>query len=98
RKTEIRKEREGHSATSRYNFVYRADSGWVYAAQSLDVSARAMNDLLRQREGTGGGNTTNIIAATSGQYHSISPRWPLDHGALRYLIGAGQEAAFSFDK
>jgi lipopolysaccharide export system permease protein len=98
RKAEILKEREVHSASSRYNFVYRADSGWVYAAQSLDVGARAMTDLLLQREGTGGANPTIIVAAQRGVYDSATHRWTLDHGALRYLIGAGREAAFAFDK
>ncbi|HWZ28583.1 MAG TPA: LptF/LptG family permease, partial [Gemmatimonadales bacterium] len=36
RKAEILKEREVHATGARSNFVYRADSGWVYAAQYLD--------------------------------------------------------------
>lgn len=98
RKAEILKEREVHSTSARYNFVYRADSGWVYAAQSLDIGSRTMTDLLLQREGTGGANPTIIIAAQRGVYDSTKHRWTLDHGALRYLIGAGQEAAFAFDR
>ena len=98
RKAEILKEREIHSTSARSNFVYRADSGWVYAAQSLDIGARAMTDLLLQREGTGGTNPTIIVAAQRGTYDSVTRHWTLDHGALRYLIGAGQEAAFSFDR
>lgn len=98
RKAEILKEREVHSTSSRYNFVYRADSGWVYAAQSLDIATRTMADPLFQREGTGGANPTVIVAAQRAVYDTVLHRWILDHGALRYLIGAGQEAAFAFDR
>ena len=30
------------SAAGRFNFVYRADEGWVYAIRSLDVSSRTL--------------------------------------------------------
>jgi len=98
RKAELLKEREIHSNSARYNFVYRADSGWVYAAQSLEIANRTMADLLLQREGTGGDNPTVIVAAQRATYDSVTRRWTLEHGALRYLIGAGQEAAFAFDR
>jgi len=98
RKAEILKERAINSTTSRYNFVYRADSGWVYAAQSLDIASRTMTQPLLQREGTGGTNPTVIIAAQRAVYDPGLKKWILDHGALRYLIGAGQEAAYAFDR
>lgn len=98
RKAELLKERAVHSTSVRVNFVYRADSGWVYAAQTLNVATRSMTDLLLQRQGTGGDNPTIIIVAQQGRYDSAGRRWTLDHGALRYLIGAGQEAAFAFDR
>ena len=98
RKAEILKERAVNSTTSRFNFVYRADSGWVYAAQSLDVGSRTMTEPLFQREGTGGANPTVIVAAQRAVYDPAKHKWILDHGALRYLIGGGQENAFAFDR
>ncbi|HEX4632837.1 MAG TPA: LptF/LptG family permease [Gemmatimonadales bacterium] len=98
RKAEILKERAVNSTTSRFNFVYRADSGWVYAAQSLDIGSRTMVEPLFQREGTGGANPTVIVAAQRAVYDPGQKKWVLDKGALRYLIGAGQEAAYAFDR
>jgi lipopolysaccharide export system permease protein len=98
RKAEILKERAVNSTTSRFNFVYRADSGWVYAAQSLDIGSRTMVEPIFQREGTGGANPTVIIAAQRAVYDPGQKEWILDKGALRYLIGAGQEAAYAFDR
>jgi len=98
RKAEILKERVVNTTSSRVNFVYRADSGWVYAAQSLDVGSRTMTDPLFQREGTGGAYPTVIIAAQRAVYDPGQKRWILDHGALRYLLGAGNEAAYTFDR
>lgn len=99
RKAELLKEREVRATPSaRYNFVYRADSGWVYAAQSLDVGTRTMRDLLLQRQGTGATYPTIIVAAQGGTYDTVTHRWMLDQGALRFLIGPSQEAAFRFDR
>jgi len=98
RKAELLKEREVHSNSARYNFVYRADSGWVYAIQGLEIANRTATDLLLQREGTGGDNPTIIVAAQRATYDSARHHWTLEHGALRYLIGAGQEDAFTFDR
>ena len=39
-------EREVRSTTARYNFVYRADHGWVYAARSLDIRQQSLRDLV----------------------------------------------------
>jgi lipopolysaccharide export system permease protein len=104
RRSELLGDKAIRSTTSRYNFVYRADRGWVYAIRSLELRTREMSDLLLEREGTGSGYPTIVLAAQRAVYADtgavrLGPRWTLHRGTLRYLAGnePGGEAAFEFD-
>jgi lipopolysaccharide export system permease protein len=100
RRAELLGERATRPTTS-YNFVYRADGGWVYAIRSLDVRAKEMTDPVLEREGAGSGYPTIVVAATRANYNDSvpSPGWTLHRGALRYLAIGPQEneVAFEFD-
>jgi lipopolysaccharide export system permease protein len=102
RRLELLGEKAIRSTSSRYNFVYRADRGWVYAIRSLEVRTREMTDLILEREGTGAAYPTIVLAAQRARYAdtgTVRPRWTLHRGTLRYLAGnePGGESAFEFD-
>jgi lipopolysaccharide export system permease protein len=97
RRLELLGERQIRSTSARYNFVYRADGGWVYAIRSLDLSAREMRDLILEREGTGAAYPTILLAAQRAAFRDTTRQWTLHGGALRYLLGPGEEFAFEFD-
>jgi lipopolysaccharide export system permease protein len=104
KKLEMLGEKAIRSTTSRYNFVYRADRGWVYAIRSLELRSRQMTDLMLEREGRGAAYPTIVLAAQSAVYSDTGkaarrPHWTLQKGSLRYLEGdqAGNEVAFEFD-
>src|SRR3989475_4956448 len=96
RRLELLGEKAIRSTSSRYNFVYRADRGWVYAIRALELSTRELTDLMLEREGSGAAYPTIVVAA---QRAVFKDRWTLHHGTLRYLAGnePGGEAAFEFD-
>jgi lipopolysaccharide export system permease protein len=107
RRLELLGDKAIRSTTSRYNFVYRADRGWVYAIRSLELRNREMSDLLLEREGTGAGYPTIVLAAQRAVYTDTGavrrggggPHWMLQRGTLRYLASTepGGEVAFEFD-
>ena len=102
RRLELLGEKAIRSTTSRYNFVYRADRGWIYAIRSLELRNREMSDVLLEREGTGAEYPTIIVAAQRAVYAdtgAIPLHWTLHRGTLRYLVGnqPGAETAFEFD-
>ena len=100
RRAELLGERQVRSTPSRYNFVYRADGGWVYAIRSLEIATREMRDLILEREGSGPEYPTIVIAAQRASYDSSQRRsrsWTLTKGSVRYLLEPGWEAAFTFD-
>jgi len=111
RRLEMLGEKAIRSTTSRYNFVYRADRGWVYAIRSLELRTREMTDLLLEREGAGPAYPTIILAAQRAAYSDTAPprprgrapvagaHWTLHRGTIRYLEGSQPESevAFEFD-
>ncbi len=104
RRAELLGDKAIRSTTSRYNFVYRADRGWVYAIRALELRNREMSDLLLEREGggTGSGYPTIVLAAQRAVYTdsgAVRSRWTLHRGTLRYLGGTQpqSEVAFEFD-
>jgi lipopolysaccharide export system permease protein len=101
RRAELLGEKAIRSNTARYNFVYRADRGWVYAIRSLDLMSGDMRDVILEREGTGAAYPTIVLAAQRAVYGDTTRRWTLHSGALRYLGGSGsapaEEFAFQFD-
>jgi len=97
RRLELLGERAIRSTTSRYNFVYRADGGWVYAIRSLELSTHEMRDLILEREGTGANYPTIVLAGQRAVYGDTTGHWTLYQGALRYLGGPLEEFAFQFD-
>jgi lipopolysaccharide export system permease protein len=105
---ELLGEKAIRSTSSRYNFVYRADGGWVYAIRALELKTRELTDLMLEREGAGVAYPTIVLAAQRAVYGdsgkapsplTAHPLWTLYRGTLRYLAGdeAGSEAAFEFD-
>src|SRR5207245_2197723 len=46
RRMELLGEKAIRSTSSRYNFVYRADGGWVYAIRALELRSRELMDLM----------------------------------------------------
>lgn len=97
RRLEILGEKAIRSASSRYNFVYRADGGWVYAIRSLEIGPRTLRDVILEREGAGPEYPTIVVAAQRAVFNDTTARWTLSGGAVRYLLGPERELAFSFD-
>src|SRR5258706_3096346 len=102
RRLEMLGEKAIRSTSSRYNFVYRADRGWVYAIRALELRTREMTDLMLEREGTGAAYPTIVLAAQRAVYSvscKVRPRWTMVRGTLRYLGGdeRGGERASELD-
>jgi lipopolysaccharide export system permease protein len=99
RRLELLGERAIRTTSSRYNFVYRADGGWVYAIRALELRTREMLDPMLEREGTGPTYPTILLAAQRAVYDDTARlgHWTLHRGALRYLTGPGPESEFAFE-
>jgi lipopolysaccharide export system permease protein len=97
RQLELLGEREVRSTTSRYNFVYRADHGWVYAVRSLDITRQSARDLVLEREGPGAAYPTLVVQTPDARYDDSTARWILRSARFRVLPAMDQELTFGFD-
>ncbi len=97
RQLELLGERRDRTQPTRYNFVYRADEGWVYTIRSLEIEEGIMRDIVLAREGVGEDYPTLAVQAYFAQYVDSLNRWRLGDGHLRVVAGEPQELTFVFD-
>ena len=96
RQQEVQKARAVRPTHSRFNFVYRADQGWVYTIRALDVGNRQLRQILFEREGTGVAYPALVITADSASYDTTAQGWRIRNGASRVIAGPGRQATFAF--
>ena len=90
RKVQIHGERAG-SRGQRYNFVYRAERGWVYTVRTLDSRSQRLTDLVLTRQDT---STNLAITADSATWDSTG--WRLWDGSSRAIMNGARQASFRF--
>lgn len=95
RSVEMQQSRTAPVRSSKYNFVYRADDGWVYTIRALDLRTKALRGLLFERQGAGEFPTL-AVTADSATWDSTATHWRLWGGTSRILAGTGEEQAFTF--
>jgi lipopolysaccharide export system permease protein len=95
RRAELLGEKANRATSSRFNFVYRADGGWVYAIRSLEIATREMQDPILERVGTGPSYPTIVVTARRGRY-AAPLGWTLQDGRVRYVLDRGVEQTFEF--
>ncbi|HET6578223.1 MAG TPA: LptF/LptG family permease [Gemmatimonadales bacterium] len=96
RQAEIQKSKQARPTASRYNFVYRADAGWVYTVRSLDVNTRRLKQLLLERQGEGLEYPSLIITADSASFDDAHRTWQVKNGTSRIIAGPSRQASFEF--
>jgi lipopolysaccharide export system permease protein len=96
RQLEIQKAKQARPTRTRFNFVYRADAGWVYTVRSLDVSTRQLKQLMFERQGTGLSYPGMVLTADSATYDDKLKVWRIRSGASRVIAGPARQATFSF--
>ena len=90
RKVQLHGERAG-SRGQRYNFVYRAERGWVYTVRTFDSKAQRMTDLVLTRQDT---SVNLAITADSATWDSTG--WRLWNGYSRAVVSGATQASFRF--
>jgi lipopolysaccharide export system permease protein len=90
-------EREIRSTSSRFNFVYRADEGWVYAVRALDLRDNTMRDLILEREGPDRDYPTLVVQSSAARFDTTTARWSLRSARLLVVPAIEESFAFAFD-
>jgi lipopolysaccharide export system permease protein len=100
RSLEIQKAREARKATYRYNFVYRADEGWVYTIRTLDVVNQVLKDPVFLRQGNDSSYRGAVVpylsvSADSATYDSTAAAWRIWGSASRVIFGGLDQPVFT---
>jgi lipopolysaccharide export system permease protein len=96
RQLEIQKAKPEGPTSARFNFVYRADQGWVYTIKSLEIASRKLKGVLLERQGIGADYPTLVITADSATYDGRTGAWRLWNGASRAIASPERQAQFAF--
>ncbi|HXI22028.1 MAG TPA: LptF/LptG family permease [Gemmatimonadales bacterium] len=96
RQLELQKTRAVRPRNTRYNFVYRADQGWVYTIRALDVEHRSLRQLVLERQGHGPDYPDLAVTADSATYDDSLHTWRLWSGISRRIDDQGHQLAFRF--
>jgi lipopolysaccharide export system permease protein len=95
RSLELQKSPGTRRGTYRYNFVYRADSGWVYTIRTLDAVHQTMRDPVFLRQGDGASNPDLAVSADSATYDSTAGAWRIWGGASRVIFRGLNQPVFT---
>jgi lipopolysaccharide export system permease protein len=96
RRLELQKAKAVRPRTTRYNFVFRADKGWVYTIRVLVVETRVLRQVVLERQGRTSEYPNLALSADSATYDDSLGFWRLHHGWSRRLGAAGHELSFQF--
>ena len=96
RQLELQKTRIARPRTARYNFVFRADQGWVYTIRALDVQNRILRQLVFERQGKGPEYPGLAVSADSATFNDTLRTWRLWSGTSRRMGGPGGQLAMHF--
>jgi lipopolysaccharide export system permease protein len=87
-------EDKGRVSPQRYNFVHRAEEGWIYTIRTLDTKKQVMREVVLTRQGTGLGFPSLVVSADSAVWDSTG--WRLFHGSSRSVASGQVQVAFGF--
>jgi lipopolysaccharide export system permease protein len=98
RQLELEKERTARNQIARYNFVYRADDGWIYSVRSLDTRSATMQQVLLERPSSREGFPSLSIWADSATWNDSTGRWRMLSGSSHYPGDSALTTTVRFDQ
>jgi lipopolysaccharide export system permease protein len=93
---ELQRAKPARPKSTRYNFVYRAEQGWVYTIRNLDVTTGSIRSLVFVRQGRDANYPGLAIAADSATFDDSLKTWDLWNGTSERVSGPGEQGVFRF--
>lgn len=97
RSRDIQESKGPKNAQERFDFVYRADEGWVYTVRALQTRQRLLTLPVLERRGTGLRYPTIVVAADSATWSPRAGRWRLRNGTVQLIGDTAHQATIRFD-
>ena len=93
---ELQGERSRRSLNSRYSFVFRSQSGWVYTVRQLDTRENLMQQVVLERAVRDTAAPLFAITADSARWNPEVREWRFLNGASHLLTRSGETQTMSF--
>ena len=97
RMNQIQNPDRGRNKAAKFNFVFRAEQGWVYTIGALDLATRRLRNLVLERQGNRREYADLAIEADSAAFDSTVGTWRLWNGVSRFVGSSAREASFQFE-
>jgi lipopolysaccharide export system permease protein len=96
RQLELQKERQARNVTMRYNFVYRASSGWAYTIRQLNTADNTMQQVVFEHAVRDPDAQLFSISADSAQWDPKLRRWLFRNGASHVMLKGDEALTLTF--
>jgi len=96
RRNELLGEEQARVGTSRFNFAFAGEYGRVYKAAELHTDLGTIRAIQIEREGSGPGYPSYVVAADSARYDAARDRWTLRNGEMNVIPDTGLNFSISF--
>lgn len=96
RQLELQKERQARNVTTRFNFVYRAPTGWAYTVRQLNTLDNLMQQVTLEHAVRDSAAPLFAITADSARWDHQLRRWRFSSGASHWMQPDGETLTFSY--
>lgn len=96
RQLELQKERQARNVTMRYNFVYRAVTGWAYTIRQLNTNDNTLQQVVLEHAVRDTAAPLYAITADSARYDQQRHRWRFRFGASHIMQHGDQALTMTF--
>ncbi len=96
RQLELQKNRVARVDSTRYSFVFRAETGWVYTVRMLNSSAGTMHQAVLEHAVRDSTTPLFAITADSAKWDGRIRQWRFQNGASHMLVPGGEIMSMSF--
>ena len=96
RQLELQGVRQSRSIQSRYTFVFRSQTGWVYTIRQLDARQNLMQQAVLERAILDSTTPLFAVSADSGRWDPKSKRWSFLNGASHVMSKSGETMTMTF--
>lgn len=96
RQLELQKNRVARVDSTRYSFVFRAETGWVYLVRMLNAAEQKMQQVVLEHAVRDSTTPLFAITADSAQWDTRTRGWRFLNGASHVLSPGGEILTMSF--
>jgi lipopolysaccharide export system permease protein len=98
RQLELQKERQARNVSTRFNFVYRAPSGWAYTVRQLNTLDNQMQQVVLEHAVRDPKAPLFSITSDSARWDPAKRVWQFRYGASHIMLAGSEALTMSYSE